>query len=157
MDQLIQLRALGVDAQYIEQLQAAGYAHPSPRELIRLRAGNVLPEYIAAMRTRLGSLTLNQAAQLGVLGVSPEYVDGLAAAGYKALSAEQLAKLHAVGITPEYIGELGSAGYTGLATSRLIQLRALNVDGAFVRDAAAHGFQHLPVEQLIKLKASGIL
>ncbi|MGZ3542654.1 MAG: M56 family metallopeptidase [Vulcanimicrobiaceae bacterium] len=157
VDQLIQLRALGVDAQYIEQLQAAGYAHPSPRELIRLRAGNVLPEYIAAMRTRLGSLTLNQAAQLGVLGVSPEYVDGLAAAGYKALSAEQLAKLHAVGITPEYIGELGSAGYTGLATSRLIQLRALNVDGAFVRDAAAHGFQHLPVEQLIKLKASGIL
>ena len=54
--------------------------------------------------------TMNrEAARLKGLGVTPKYVNDLAAAGYKDLSYDQLRRLATHGITPEFIRRMSNA------------------------------------------------
>ncbi|HZY99004.1 MAG TPA: M56 family metallopeptidase [Candidatus Baltobacteraceae bacterium] len=128
VDQLVQLKAVGVTADYIRGVENAGLSHPSVNDLIRLRAMGVQPDYIRSIRQRYG-----------------------------ATDVEQIVRMKAVGVTPEYVAQLAQAGYPNLTADQLAQLRAVGVDGAFVQRAAAHGFRNLSVEQLIRLKTSDVL
>jgi hypothetical protein len=127
IDQLIQLRSLGVTADYIRGLEDAGLQHPSVRDLTQMRALGVQPDFVRTMRQHFGALDVEQLCRLKALGVTPEYADQMMRA-YPTLSVDDLARL-----------------------------RALGIDAAFVERANAHGFHNLSVEQLIRLKTSGIL
>ncbi|HTU82106.1 MAG TPA: M56 family metallopeptidase [Candidatus Acidoferrales bacterium] len=158
VDQLVELKAVGVTADYIRRLQAAGIAHPSVDDLVRMRAMRVSPEYIAAMRSQFGdSISLSDIASLSAVGVTPEYAQAMARAGVKNLDLDDLRSLKALEVTPDYIAAMARAGYPNLTTGDLQQLRAVGVDPAFVRRAADRGFRHLTVEQLVNLKVMGIL
>lgn len=128
VDQLVQLKALGVTADYIRGIEDAGFHHPSITQLVRLKALDVQPEYVREMRQRYGSFGIDEIAQL-----------------------------KAVGVSPEYAGEMAKAGYPNLSAGDLLRLREVGVDGAFIERANAHGFHNLSIEQLIRLKVSGIL
>jgi beta-lactamase regulating signal transducer with metallopeptidase domain len=127
VDQLIELRSLGVTAEYIRGLESAGFEHPTVRELVQLRSLGVQPDFVRAMRQHFGSVNVQQLCRLKALGITPEYADQMLRA-YPSLSVEDLARL-----------------------------RALGIDSAFIERANAHGFHNLSVEQLVRLKISGIL
>lgn len=127
VDQLIQLKSLGVTADYIRGLESAGLAHPSVRDLTQMRALGVQPDFVRTMRQHFGSLNVEQLCRLKALGVTPDYAD-------------QMMRV-----------------YPNLSVDDLARLRALGIDPAFVERANAHGFHNLSVEQLIRLKMSGIL
>ena len=127
VDQLVELRSLGVTAEYIRGLQTAGFEHPTVRELVQLRSLGVQPDFVRAMRQHFGSVDVEQLCRLKALGVTPEYADQMLRA------------------------------YPNLSVDDVARLRALGIDEAFVERANAHGFRNLSVEQLIRLKISGIL
>ena len=129
IDDLVQLKAVGVTADYIRAIEDAGISHPSVHELIRLRAIGVQPEYIRAMHARFGG----------------------------SASIDQIARLRAVGVSDAYLRDLASAGYPNLTIEEATQLRAMGIDSKYVALATSHGMHNLTVQQLIRLKASGIL
>ena len=158
VDQLVQLRAVGVTADYIRELQAAGLRHPSVNELVRLRALGIQVDYIKAMRDRFGSATpIDEIVSARAVGATPQYADAMATFGLRNLSLSQVRELCALGVTPDYLRELARVGYSGLTVDQVRTMRALGVDAAFVQLAAAHGFKNLPVEKLIRLKESDVL
>lgn len=158
VDELMQMRAVGVTADYIRQLAAAGIAHPSVKDLVQMKALGVTPAFVGGMRARFGSsVSLNDIAGMRAVGVTPSYLDELGSAGVKNLTAEQAESLRAVGVTGAYAASLARAGYPNLTAQQLTELRSLGIDGAFVQRAAAHGMTNLTVEQLVRLKASGVL
>jgi len=128
VDELVQMKAVGVTAGYIRGLEDAGLPHPTVEQLVRLRAIGVQPDYVRSIRQHYG-----------------------------ALGADDIARLKAVGVTPEYASQMASAGYSNLTADQLLQLRAVGVDAAFIQRANAHGFHNLSVDQLIRLKTSGII
>jgi beta-lactamase regulating signal transducer with metallopeptidase domain len=128
IDELVQLRGVGVDAQYIRGIANAGFGHVTPRELIELRGVGVTPDYIAQMRSRFSDLTL-----------------------------QRLIEMRGVGVTPEYIDEIAKAGYPNLSSRELVEMRGVGIDGAYIRNVLAHGFHNVTVRQLIEMKGSGIL
>ena len=128
IDDLVQLKSVGVDADYIRSLANAGFGHPTVRDLVELRAIGVTPDYIAQMRQRFSGLT-----------------------------AHQLTEMRSVGVTPEYIDEIGNAGYRNLSPRELVELRAMGIDGAFIRKAADRGFRNLSINKLVELKTMGLL
>lgn len=128
VDELTELRAMNIDGAYITSMERAGLTHPSPKDLVLLRASGVSPQDVSSMRGRYPGLAIHDIADMSLMHVTPEYAAGMAA-----------------------------AGYPGLTPHQLIELRALGIDGAFIRAAAAHGWTHLTVDQLERLKASGLL
>ena len=128
IEELVQLRSVGVDANYIRSIKDAGYEHPTARQLVQLRATGVTPQDMSGLRERLGALSLDRLVQLHALDVTGAYIDSIAAAGYRNLTADQL-----------------------------IQLRALNIDAAYIKKAQSRGFHNVTVHQLIELKATGLL
>ena len=128
IEELVQLRSVGVDANYIRSIEDAGYDHPSARQLVQLRATGVTPQDMSGLRERFGVLSLDRLVQLHALDVTGAYIDSIAAAGYRNLTADQL-----------------------------IQLRALNIDAEYIKKAQSRGFHNVTVHQLIELKATGLL
>jgi beta-lactamase regulating signal transducer with metallopeptidase domain len=158
IDQLMQLRALGVTADYIRQLADAGVVHPPVNELMQLRAIGVTGDYIRSMRARFGSATpVRDVEGLQALGVTAGYLDELSSAGIKDLSAERARQYRALGVSGAFVRDMGRVGYPNLTGDQLLKLRALGIDAAFVTRAAAHDFHNLTLDQLERLKISGIL
>jgi|GEM_PF-3301824 len=185
LNELLELRSVGVDAAYIRAIEAAGFPHPSPRELVETRASGVTPSVITDLRRRFGSLSLRDIVELHAVGVTSDYVDSLSRAGYQNLRARDVLELRAVGVTPEniaalrnrlhdvslrqlgelravgvdpdYIDSLSRAGYSGLSAEQLEQLRSLGIDADYIKKVHAHGFNNVTVQQLIEMKATGLL
>jgi beta-lactamase regulating signal transducer with metallopeptidase domain/N-acetylglutamate synthase-like GNAT family acetyltransferase len=126
-------------------------------DLIELRSVGVTPAYIDAMRgAGLGELSLDDITEMKAVGVSPEYIRGLRDAGIKFDGVHNLIELRAIGVTPEYVSQMRAAGYANLTTKQLAELRAVGVSPAYVKQLADAGYPNLTAQDLAELKAQGV-
>jgi len=185
VEDLIGMRAVGVDAAYIAEMRAVGYSGLSAKELTSLRAVGVTGAYARTMTAAFGRvsaddlegmravgvtpaflndlashgyarLTAGQATGLRAVGVNGAYVDAMNRLGFGRLTLEQIESLRALGVTPASIAELGRAGITARSLDELESLRALGVSGEYVRELASVGLNGLTTGQLVDLKAQGV-
>ena len=84
---------------------------------------------------------------------TPDYIDGMARAGFRNMDADAIVQFKALDISPAYIAELARIGYSGLDPDEVTQLKALEVTPEFVEGFARIGYSNLPVETLVQLKA----
>jgi beta-lactamase regulating signal transducer with metallopeptidase domain len=186
LEELIAMRNVGVTAQYIAALEAAGYRNLTNRQLISLRAVGVTGRYATEMN-ELGFSRLepDQLKSMRAVGVTPAYIAELKRHGIEPLSVDDLIGLRAIGVTGDYIGQMRSlhpdlvdidtikrfravgvtpnyvralqqAGLTGLPARQLIKLRVHGVTAAYIREIEAAGFTNLSPDQLVRLKISGV-
>jgi hypothetical protein len=105
-DDLVSLKAVGVNAAYIQELANAGFRHLNADDLVSARALNIRGDYVRA----------------------------IGAAGYRNLSLDQLVELRAVGVSASDIERFRRAGHTGLTVDQLVQLKALGGVPEHARD-----------------------
>jgi hypothetical protein len=74
---------------------------------------------------------------LAAVGVTPEYVRGMRAAGVS-LDARSAQSLCALGITPKFVKKLADAGYPHLSVADLQRLAASGLNGDFVREMSKY-------------------
>jgi beta-lactamase regulating signal transducer with metallopeptidase domain len=129
IDQVIDMRAAGVDADYVNALRAA-----QPR----LRA--LEPAEFAGMKS---------------IGISPEYARDLAAAGFRNLDADGLAEAHAIGLTGDYARGMAAAGVP-LSLEDYVQLRATGVPVRYVLDIRKSGYSVRDPDKIIQMWAVGV-
>jgi beta-lactamase regulating signal transducer with metallopeptidase domain len=129
---------------------------PLPRILEMARAG-VTPEYIDELAA-LGypSLTPDELIALSSQGVGPDYVRELAEQGYRDLSPDQLMTLRAQGVSAEYARELKARGLGDLSVSALVELRSQGVTPEYVAELKSAGYDGLSVSKLIGLRSQGV-
>jgi beta-lactamase regulating signal transducer with metallopeptidase domain len=101
-------------------------------------------------------LTVEELIALANSGVTADYVDEMAAAGYSGLAPADLMRLRAHGVCPDFVEELGELGYKGLTPSQLMTLRAHGVGPDFIRELAELGYEHLSITHLVALRAQGV-
>jgi beta-lactamase regulating signal transducer with metallopeptidase domain len=133
-------------------------SRPVPVErLIELAGAGVTPEYVDEMAA-LGypSLSWDQLIQLRSQGVGPEYVRGLAAAGYAHLTPDQLVSLRSQGVSPDFVKDLAAQGMKDLSLSDLLSLRSQGVSPEYVRDLRAAGYADLSVTDLVGARSNGV-
>jgi hypothetical protein len=99
-DSLIELKALGIDADYIRSMASVGYTRLDAGELVRARA----------------------------LGVSARYIQAMSKAGYGKLPLEKLIELKAVGITSDDVARHRSANGRLPDIDRLVEMKALGIN-----------------------------
>ena len=134
VDELIQLRAVGVTPEYISQMRAV-FPELKLRSLVRLRAVGVTPSYISEMRKAGFEIkSARDIQRMSAVGVTGEWLRAMRDAGVDIKTAHDAAQLRAVGVTPELVKQLSAAGYPNLSVRELTRLAAVGIDGDFIRD-----------------------
>ncbi|HYU41937.1 MAG TPA: M56 family metallopeptidase [Vicinamibacteria bacterium] len=141
---------------------ANGDRAPSTRlvpveRLMELAGAGVTPDYVDGMAA-LGypNLSWDQLIELRRQGVGPEYVRGLAQAGHPHLTPEQLVSLRTQGVSPDFVRGLAAEGLKDLSLSELLELRTQGVSPEYVRNLRAAGYADLSVTDLLAVRSNGV-
>lgn len=129
IDAVIEMRAAGVDADYVNALRAA--------------------------QPRLRSLEPSDFAGLKAVGVTPEYARGLAAAGFNNLDADDLSEVRAIGLTPEYARGMAAAGVP-LRVDDYVELRTVGVPVQYVQSIRRSGYSVGDADKIIRMWTVGV-
>jgi beta-lactamase regulating signal transducer with metallopeptidase domain len=133
-------------------------SRPVPIErVIELASAGVTPDYIDELAA-LGYPTLSwdQLIAMRNQGVSPEFVRGLAAEGLKDLSMTDLVSLRNQGVSPEYVRGLRAAGHAGLSVTDLVGARSQGISPEDIAEFKAMGYTDLTLARLIALRSQGV-
>ena len=131
IDKAIQLKAVGVDADYVTEIRAvAPQMHNlTADDFIELKAVGVSADYIRDLaRAGFSRLDKDSLVQAAALDLDADYIRGLASVGYPNLTLNQYSSLKAVDVTPEYIRDLRRSGYGPFSVDRLVQMKAIGID-----------------------------
>jgi beta-lactamase regulating signal transducer with metallopeptidase domain len=102
----------------------------SPEQLVDLKTDGATPEFLDAVAA-LGykTATVEELLSVRVHGVNPEYISGMTSLLGK-LSLDQVVSLKIHGVTPEFVKQFRDAGYTGISADETLSLRIHGVDPA---------------------------
>jgi beta-lactamase regulating signal transducer with metallopeptidase domain len=155
--ELISMAATGVSGRYASEMNEAGLGRLSPQQLVSLRALGVTPRWLVDLRGQgVAPRSVEEASSLKAVGVDRAYVQGMHDAGYRDASTEQLVGMRAVGVTPSYVRELREQGLSGLSVDAIKGLRAVGVTGAYVQSLREAGLDGLDASTLSGLHAVGV-
>ena len=85
-----------------------------------------------------------------------DYIDQMAAAGFKNLTIDQLIELRQRGVTPEFAKSMKEAGYDDLSVRDLVNLKIHGITSAYVQSMASAGFSKMPIQELVGLHTQGV-
>lgn len=158
IDELIRLKSVGVNAEYVKALRAAGFDNLTVKELVSLRAVGVTPKYIEEIRNAgYKELSIRELSNLKALGVTSDFINKFRKAGYDELSLRDLTNLKASNMTLEYIDTMNSLGFGKLSLKEVVNLKFIGITPEFVRLAKSRLGNDLTVKQIVSLKNAGIL
>jgi len=151
------LRAVGVTPAYISEMRKAGFEIKSARDIQQMSAVGVTGEWLRAMRDAGFEIkTAREATSLRAVGVTPEYISEMRKAGFDVKSAHDIQSMSAVGVTGEWLRAMRDAGIDIKTARDATQLRAVGVTPELVRQLASAGYSNLSVRELSSLAAVGI-
>ena len=157
LERVLEMARAGINPEYIDEMDALGYASLSSEQLIALRHQGVGPEYVRELAAQgYKDLSADQLIGLRAQGVSASFVKGLTEQGLKELSLANLLALRSQGVTPKYVAELREAGQTDLSVTSLLSLRSQGVSGSYVTELKALGYGALSESQLLALRSQGV-
>ncbi|HEU4884086.1 MAG TPA: M56 family metallopeptidase [Longimicrobium sp.] len=154
VDELVAMRAVGVDAAYIAELRAAGYTVLTPEELISMRATGVSGRYAAEIADAgFGRVDAEDLVGMRAVDVTPAYVAELRSNGFTNLTPELVTGMRAVGVNGDYMVFLRRNGYTGLSADEVMGMRSVGVDADFIQQMRDAGYDRLSAEELTSFRA----
>jgi beta-lactamase regulating signal transducer with metallopeptidase domain len=157
IDQLIQMRSVGVTPEYIDSIRKLGYSDLTVKQAIDLRAVGVNEEFVKQARGWTnGTPSIHDLVELRAIGMSSDFINGMKQAGFDNLPMKKLIEMRAVGVTPDYVASMRRLGFDNLTADKIVNLRAMGVTEAFVNEAQGWGFGKLSLDELIEIKAMGV-
>jgi hypothetical protein len=125
---------------------------------VELKAVGATADYVASIRSVAPQIRLSHddIVQLAGLGVQPDFIQELARAGYRDLSADQISGAYAVGVRSDYIRGMAAAGFPRISLEQLTEMRAVGITPADVERFRRAGFKHLDVDELVEAKTLGL-
>ncbi len=137
IDQIIEMKAAGVDADYVYALRTAQprLRNVDPASFAGMKSVGVTAEYARDLAAAgLRNLDADELAEARAIGLSAQYVRGLAAAGVP-LRLDDYVQLHAVGVPINYISDIRKSGYSVADPDKIIQMWAVGVRAEDLRAA----------------------
>jgi len=125
-------------------------------ELIELRSQGVSTADILEMRSVFPDIDISRIAGMYAVGATPEYVQGIRAAGLEVRSYEEAKSMAAVGVTPEFIADMRNAGLAVKSPSEASSLVAVGVTSEYIRSMRAAGFAIASADEVRGMAAVGV-
>lgn len=157
VDELIRLKSLGITAQYLEEMEKAGFANLSLSDLMRLKSAGVTADYVKEVREAgYPGLTASELMRLRSAGLNAKFIAEANSIAGKKLSVRELLRMKHNGIDRKFIEELARGGFRGLSVEELVRWKAMGVTPEFATEMKAAGFANVSVAELIALRSAGV-
>ena len=98
------------------------------------------------------NLSADDIVRLAVIDVTTAHVRGLSQVGYPNLSLDDVVRARIHGATAENIKALQDAGIRGQSIDDVIRFRIHKVTPEFIRALATRGYNSVPAEDLVKMR-----
>jgi hypothetical protein len=156
IDDIIAIKALNVDADYINSLKEAGYSNLENGDLVAMKAVGVTGDYIKSFQ-KMGYKNMKVSDFIGAKSqnITPEYAKSFEAVGYSNLSLEDLVPLKALGVTPAFIRNFQRAGIKQISLEDAVSLKAQGITPELLQEYKELGFADISVEDVGSAKATG--
>jgi beta-lactamase regulating signal transducer with metallopeptidase domain len=112
-------------------------------------------DYIDRMKSAGYDVDLDKMIAMKIQGISPEYAQQMAGAGFGKLNADDLISCKIQGVTPEYIADLKKQGFQVDDVKEAVSFRIFNITPEFVSGMKAAGFDSLSSKQLLNMRIQG--
>ncbi|KRC82492.1 M56 family metallopeptidase [Sphingomonas sp. Root241] len=127
VDQLIEMRAVGVTPEYKRAMAEAGFPGLTIDQLVEARSLDVTPEYVRDMRAAGLGGSFKQIVDARALRLDPGYVGEMRRLGIRG-SLDDYQGMLALGVTPRYVRKLRARGIGVTSPGKLTELKALGFD-----------------------------
>jgi hypothetical protein len=151
--QLVSMKSLGITADYIKTFQNAGFKHISPDDLAAVKAQHVTPEYLKSFRdVGYPDISIHDAIAVKSLNVTPEYITGFKDIGYKNISLQDAIALKAQHITPALVQEYKALSLADFSLHDVLAAKATGVTPGFITSMKDKGHNLRSLNKYIQLK-----
>lgn len=168
--------------EFVSKLRAMGCAAPDEDQTFTMSMTGTTLEFARAVHDAGLGASTEKLVEMGIHGVTAEFLREVAQLGYKGLSAQDFIdlKIHGVdigflkslksfgyelpvrdvielrihGVTSEFIGDLKQAGYN-LPAKQIVELAIHGVTSDYIRELRGYGL-NVPAEKLVELRIHGV-
>ncbi|MFL6783319.1 MAG: M56 family metallopeptidase [Sphingomicrobium sp.] len=127
-------------------------------KIIELKASGVTAQYVQAMRSAAPSLRSNDPSDfvgLHAVGATPEWTRSIASVGFRHLTIDDLTSARAVGLGGDYARGLAAAGIRP-DIDDYIQLRAVGVPVGYVQTMRRAGIDVSDADRVVEMWTMGV-
>lgn len=157
IDQLIELRKYGVDAEFIQAIRTLGFQDVTYRQLLQAAKYGADERYITRMREAgYDGLELLAYARMSKYGVDPDFLASMERAGYSDLSAEELIDMSKYGVDEALVARLTAAGFDDLGVSDIIDASKYGVSSELIESLASAGYDDFSFREVIDASKYGV-
>jgi hypothetical protein len=127
VDQIIEMRAVGVTPAYKRAMAEAGLPDLTVDELVQARSLNVTPEYVRGMRAAGMTGDFEELLGARALRIDPDYIGAMRRLGVNG-TLDDYQGMISLGVTPQYVRNLRARGITVTSPDKLTELKAVGFD-----------------------------
>jgi len=138
----------------VKYLQDATGDKLSADELVRMVNHGATPDYVRGLAAAgYTGMSAEEIVRARDHGVTGDFISGMKNLGFK-LAMEDLVKTRDHGVTPEFVREF--AGFDDVTAAGFVRLRDHGVTGRFMRDVRELGYKDVDLDDLVRLRDHGV-
>lgn len=149
MSEVIEAKIHGVDQQYVQQIEKAGFPGLSLKKIIEAKIHDIDPDYVQRLKEAgIANLALDKVIEAKIHGINPSSIKELRALGFGELTLTKMIELNIHGVTADYIKELQSAGLKNLTLDETVEAKIHGLDAGSIKEIRALGFPDVSFEEI---------
>ncbi|MDF2189876.1 M56 family metallopeptidase [Paraflavitalea sp. CAU 1676] len=154
---MISIKALRIDPEYIRSLKAVGFDNLPNHQIISMKANGVTPEYIKGLKAAgINDLRAEDVISMKALNVDAAYINSMKAVGVNDIPTREYANMKAMGVDAAYVKSLKSSGFSDISSRDILSVKALNVTPEYVKSFEALGYKNIMPRQAVSMKSLGV-
>jgi hypothetical protein len=159
VDEIIALKANGVEPRYIGAMRSAGLGLPSVEQLIRLHQHGVRPDFVESIvnSSLVARLTFEDAIRLRGHDARGDEMARIRGLGFGPFSADEVIELRRNGVQASSFEALLEAGMDRAGVADAITVQQNDITPDRVRAMKAQGLTNVGLDQLVKLRRAGVI
>jgi beta-lactamase regulating signal transducer with metallopeptidase domain len=159
VDEIIALKANGLEPRYIGAMRSAGLGPPSVEQLIRLHQHGVRPDFVESIvnSSLVARLTFEDAIRLREHDARSDDMARIRGLGFGPFSADEVIELRRNGVQLASFEALLEAGMDRAGVADAITMQRHDITPDRVRAMKAQGLTNVGLDQIVKLRRAGVI
>lgn len=156
-EDIVALRSLNIDADYIRSLKEAGYDNLASNDLIAMKTQGITADYIKNFR-KMGYNNMSpwDLITTKTQNITAEYIKSFEDIGYKNISLQDVKPLKSFGVTSQYIKNFQDIGYKNISFQDVMPLKSFGVTSQYIKNFQDIGFKDITLHDAVRLNSQGI-
>lgn len=155
-EDIVAIKSLDIDADYIRSLKEAGYDNLASNDLIAMKSQGITADYIKNFQ-KMGynNMSTSDLITTKAQNITADYIKSFKDIGYTNISLEYVIPLKSLGVTSQYIKNFQDMGFKDITLHDAVTLKSQNITADLIQQYKKLGFANVSIEDVISAKSTG--